>query len=200
MYGTQEYYDKTAHEWAQQGYSEEGGASCLHEFLRMLPKKGRVLDLCCGAGYDSRRIQAYGFEAIGIDFSAESLAIARQHNPNILFLHQNMLEDYSDIGHVDGILLSAGLVHIETDKLPLAFEQMAKVLPCNGLILLSIREGNGKLPEWSFREIDGQSYDRNFIAHTLQELEIAAAGQFTLLQELPSDMRVWKNYLFKKIV
>ena len=32
------------------------------------------------------------------------------------------------LGHVDGILLSAGAGSHRTDKLPLAFEQMAKVL------------------------------------------------------------------------
>ena len=110
MKGVQEYYDKTAAEWAAEGYGDEAYLPCLDEFLSLLPPGGRVLDLCCGAGYETGRIRARGFEALGLDFSGESLKIARQRSPGIAFYQGDMLEDYAHIGMVDGILLSAGLV------------------------------------------------------------------------------------------
>lgn len=198
MRGVQEYYDKTAAEWAENGYSDEAYLPCLDEFLALLPPGGRVLDLCCGAGYETGRIRAKGFDALGLDFSGESLRIARERNPDIPFFQADMLGDYSQIGPVDGILLSAGLVHIETKDLPLAFSRMAQVLRPGGLLLASVREGEGKLDEWSLREIDGENYDRNFIAHTLNELVEGAGGLFAFLRELPSDRPIWRQYLFAR--
>lgn len=197
MHGIQEYYDKTAAQWAEDGYKADAELGCLDEFLETLPAGGRVLDLCCGAGYESGRIKARGFEVVGIDFSGESLRIARTRNPDITFLQADMLEDYSGIGVVDGILLSAGLVHVENRDLPLVFRQMARVLRLGGYALCSIREGRGKLSEWSMREIDGEIYDRNFIAHTLDELLTAAKGVLTYQRELPSEMAIWHQYLFR---
>lgn len=197
MRSVQDYYDKTAAEWAENGYSEEAYLPCLDEFLSLLPPGGRVLDLCCGAGYETGRIRARGFDAVGLDFSGESLSIARQRNPDIPFVQADMLGDYAHVGPVDGILLSAGLVHVETADLPLAFQRMAQVLRPGGFLLASIREGEGKLAEWSIREIDGEIYDRNFIAHTLDELTAAADGLFVCRRELPSGMAVWRQYLFQ---
>jgi len=198
MRGTQEYYDKTAAEWAASGYDEKACLPCLEEFLSLLPPGGRVLDLCCGAGYETGRIRARGFDALGLDFSGESLRIARERNPGVPFFQADMLDDYSYIGTVDGVLLSAGLVHIETKDLPLAFGQMAKVVRPGGLVLASIREGSGRLDEWSLREIDGERYDRNFIAHTLDELVEGAGGLFAYRRELPSDMPIWRQLLFRR--
>lgn len=199
MRGTMDYYDKTALEWAKRGYAEDGELICLRDFLHMLPERARVLDLCCGAGYECRRMKKLGCEVVGIDFSGESLKIAREHNPDVSFYQADLRGDYSRIGKVDGIIVIAGLIHIETADLRLAFEQMAKVLPTGGLALLSIREGIGKMRDRSLAVIDGEQYDRNFIAHTLAELEAAADGIFVFECALKSDRAVWKNYVFRKI-
>lgn len=199
MRGVQEYYDKTAAKWAANGYDDQAYLPCLDEFLSLLPPGGRVLDLCCGAGYETGRIRERGFDALGLDFSGESLKIARERNPDIPFYQGDMLEDYSRIvGMVDGILLSAGLVHVETADLPRAFAQMAKVVKPGGYVLASIREGSGRLEEWSLREIDGEQYDRNFIAHTLDEVTRVAKGLFAYRRELPSDMPIWRQLLFAR--
>ena len=198
MFGTMEYYDKMATEWAERGYAQEAEVECLRDFLSMLPEGARVLDLCCGAGYESRRIADLGYEAVGIDFSEESIKIARQKNPSISFYQEDMLCDYSYTGTVDAIIVIAGLVHIETTKLPLAFEQMRKVLKRGGKLLVSIREGIGKI-EGSLCEIEGMQYDRNFIAHTLDELKKASEESFSYQCEMKSDMPAWKNYVFSRI-
>ena len=199
MFGTLEYYDKAAAEWAARGYAQGSELECLRDFLNMLPRGAKVLDLCCGAGYESKRIVDLGYEAVGIDFSGESIKIARQKNPAISFYQEDILCDYSYIGTVDAIIVIAGLVHIETEKLPLAFEQMHKVLNKGGKLLVSIREGAGKVEDTSLCEIEGIQYDRNFIAHTLEELNKAAEGLFSYQCELKSDMRAWKNYIFSRI-
>ena len=199
MFGTMEYYDRAAAEWAERGYAQDAEVECLRDFLRMIPEGSRVLDLCCGAGYESRRVADLGYEAVGVDFSEESVKIARRRNPDISFYREDMLCDYSYIGAVDAIMVIAGLVHVENEKLPLAFEQMSKVLKTSGKILVSVREGIGKIEAVSLCEIEGAQYDRNFIAHTLEELERAAEGLFAYQCEVKSDMSAWKYYVFDRI-
>lgn len=198
MNGTQEYYDKTAQEWAERGYTEESETPSFREFTALLPPGGRVLDLCCGTGYDCQRFRSLGFEVIGIDLSEECLRIAREHNPDIPFYQGDMLEDYSHIGQVDGISVYAGLVHIENRDLPTAFARMAQVLRPGGLLLAAVREGAGRIDSLSVREIDGKTYDRNFIGHSLEELTATMGPDFSYLRELSSDIAVWHAYLFQR--
>lgn len=199
MKGTMDFYNKTAYDWAEKGYQPEGEVVCLKEFLANLNKGCKVLDLCCGCGYESQRIKKYGYEVVGIDFSRESLRIAREKNPEIVFYEDNMLNDYSYIGPVDAIIVIAGIVHVEQKALRLFFERMYTVLKDNGAVLLSIREGSGKMPERSFCVLDEEEYDRNFIGHTLDELVVESQGLFQFEKELESDMLVWKNYVFRKV-
>lgn len=198
MLGTEAYYDKTAAQWAERGYAGDAEPPCLRRFLGLLPPGGRVLDLCCGAGYESWRVRELGFEAVGLDLSAGSLAIARERNPDIPFYQGDLLEDYSHIGPVDGILCFAGLVHVETPDLPTAFRRMGQVLRPGGYMVAAVREGHGRMEANSVVEIDGETYDRNFIAHSLEELTGAMGAGFAYIEELESDMPIWHSYLFRK--
>ena len=198
MLGCKEFYDKTAARWAQNGYADEAEPVCMDEFCALLPSGGRVLDLCCGTGYESFRLRRRGFEPVGLDFSGESLAIAREKNPDVLFYQGDILESYPQIGAVDGIICIAGLVHVETPDLPLALRRTAEVLQPGGFLLAAVRSGTGRREERSVTEIDGETYDRNFIAHNEEELSAAAGESFALVREMPSDMKIWAYYLFQK--
>lgn len=200
MLGCKEFYDKTAARWAERGYPDEAEPKCMDEFCALLPAGGRVLDLCCGTGYESFRLRRRGFSPVGLDFSGESLAIARERNPDVPFFQGNMLESYSaQAGPVDGVICIAGLVHVETPDLPLAFRRIAEVLKPGGYLLASVRYGTGRMADRSVAEIGGETYDRNFIAHNEEELRSAMGSGFTLLRELPSDLKIWAYYLFQKL-
>lgn len=198
MKNTVDFYNKTAADWAARGYGTEPEIPCMFDFARQFPAGSRFLDLCCGCGYETRRLQDLGFETIGLDFSAGSLAIAKEKNPDIVFHLGNMLEDYSFLGPVDAIFCIAGLVHIGNDNLPLAFKRMHNVLTPGGYLFLTVRDGTGKLAEHSLVTIDGEDYDRNFIAHTLAELTAAASGLFAFVEEVGADGSLWRNYIFRK--
>lgn len=197
MKNTADFYNATALDWAKKGYSDESEIPALLDFVKQYPSGSRFLDLCCGCGYDSERIHALGYEVVGIDFSEESLKIAKERNPDITFYSDNLLNDYSYIGKVDAIFVIAGLVHIETDQLRQAFSRMHDVVQANGGLFITIREGKGKLFDRSLTVIDGEEYDRNFIAHTLDELVDAASGLFNFLREVGHDGTAWHNYIFQ---
>ena len=109
-----------------------------------------------------------------------------------------LLNDYSYIGKVDAIVIIAGLVHVENKDLQTAFKRMHSVLNEKGRIFISVREGVGKIPERSIATIDGEDYDRNFIAHTLDELIEASRGLLSFEEEVGIDGTVWHNYIFKR--
>ena len=199
MKGTMDFYDKTALEWAERGYGPEPEIPALLDFVKLFPKGSRFLDVCCGCGYESWRIHALGFEAVGLDFSAESLKIARERNPELIFYQENMLNDYSYIGLVNAVICIAGLVHIEKKDLSLAFSRMHSVIIENGKLFVTVREGQGRIEQRSVCVIDGETYDRNFIGHSLDELTTAASGMFQFEQEVGDDGTCWHNYIFRKV-
>ena len=134
----------------------------------------------------------------GIDFSEESIRVARERNPDITFYTDNILNDYSYIGKVDAVFIIAGLVHIETENLRDAFLQMHRVTADSGRLFITIYDGHGKLTERSIKTIDGETYDRNFIAHTKEEIIRSAQGLFSYADEVGSDGTAWHNYIFQK--
>ena len=68
MKGTKDFYDRTAPDWAARGYANDD-IPCLADFAREYAPGGRVLDLCCGCGYDAYRLHALGCDVVGGDFS-----------------------------------------------------------------------------------------------------------------------------------
>ena len=197
MKNTMDFYDKQAGEWAAAGYNNESEVPSMFEFAKEYPIGSRFLDLCCGCGYETMRVHALGYDVVGIDFSGESIAIAREKNPDITFYVDDMLNDYSYIGEVDAVFVIAGLVHIEEDKLAQAFRQMRRVLKPNGCIFITVREGQGKSIERSIHVIDGEEYDRNFIGHTLDGLIRASSPMFAYEREVDCDGSGWHNYIFR---
>lgn len=78
-----EFYNKAARQWADQFYADADNLPVLTDFMSKLPSGPRVLDLCCEAGYDSMRLSRMDASVMGIDLSEESIAIAKEKNPDI---------------------------------------------------------------------------------------------------------------------
>lgn len=74
------------------GESPSMWAAYLDElFARYAGKKPKTLiDLACGTGTVTAALMKLGYDVIGIDRSEEMLALAQQHAPDALLLHQDM--------------------------------------------------------------------------------------------------------------
>ncbi len=198
--GIPDYYNKTASQWADTFYASDEGLPTLTDFMSRLPRGSRVLDLCCGTGYDSMRLAQMGASVVGLDLSEASIAIARERNPDIPFYVGDMLEDYRYIGPVDAIICNAGLVHLPTEKLRTAFTRMHEVMKPGGSLLLVIRDGTGRIDRLSDVVVDGEAYDRAFYAHNLAELEEHAEGLFAFDRTIEEpETSIWVNYVFKRL-
>ncbi len=200
MKSIKDYYNKTCSKWAEEWYPKDDMLLYLKHFINKLPKYPKILDLCCGAGYESMRMNNLGAKVIGLDFSEESIKIAKEKNPDIDFFVGDMLQDFSYLRQVDGIVISAGLVHLPNEKLRLAFKNCWNILKPNGSMLLVVRDGSGKRSQQSYVTIDGENYDREFYAHSLQELMEYSTGLFKFdVEILPNENDFWKKYIFQKV-
>lgn len=199
MKDVKDFYNKTVLEWANNWYDDETLLPYLKEFINYLPQNPRVLDLCCGAGYESMRMKKLGANVTGLDFSEESIKIAKGRNTDIKFVVGDMLEDYSYLGKFDGCAVIAGLVHLSNEKLSKVFEQMEKVINDNGYLFVVVKDGTGKNSKSSYTTIDGEDYDRDFYLHTLEELKLYSWTKFDFIREIIIEKETpWKYYIFKK--
>lgn len=190
-----DYYDDFAEDWANRWYKNEEVLPYLKEFLKYLPKSPRVLDLCCGAGYESMRLNKLGAKVVGIDLSEKSIKIAKERNPEIEFYVKNMLEPYTDLGKFDGVSCIAGIIHINEEDLDVAFKNMADALNNNGYLFLVVRDGNEITKSTTINNVE---YARKFICYTLEKLQNYTKKYFEFVKKLKSDTD-WKYYIFKKI-
>ena len=193
-----DFYDDDAIHWANEWYTNDSMMPFLKEFLNYIHKpKARILDLCCGCGYESMRLASLGADVVGADLSEKSLNIAREKNPKISFYKKDMLESYADLGEFDGIACIAGIIHIEENKLERVFQNMDEVLNDDGYLLLVFKTGGMNKQTI---ELNGEVYARNFIYHTKTELNKHCKNYFNFVKDLtPSiDNSGWKFYIYKK--
>lgn len=195
MKGCIDFYNDSAEMWANNWYNNDTLLPFLNKLLKYLNKDTpRILDLCCGAGYESMRLKNLGAKVVGIDLSDKSLEIAKQKNPDINFYKRDMLDSYVDLGNFDGITCIAGIVHLQDMQLELAFKNMYEVLNNNGYLLLVFREGSG-IKETT--EYNNEIYNRNFVYHSKEELDKYIHNYFDFVEDVKSNDD-WKYYIYKK--
>ena len=77
-------------------------------------KDNIVLDLACGTGNLTEKLKGYGYDMIGIDLSVDMLGVAKQKNPDILYLCQDMRK-FELYGTVDCICCMTDSLNYITD-------------------------------------------------------------------------------------
>ncbi|MCL2416074.1 MAG: class I SAM-dependent methyltransferase [Defluviitaleaceae bacterium] len=98
-----------------------------------------VCDLGCGTGNITRRLANRDYETIGVDISAEMLAVARQKDSKTLFLNQDMRE-FELFGTVDSVIsLCDSLNYIlDDEELVKIFSLVENYLNPGGLFIFDI--------------------------------------------------------------
>lgn len=97
------------------------------------PPGARALDIGCGAGFLSNPLAAAGFDVVGLDASAESLAVAARHDPTgrVHYQRGNALQLPFPDASFDAVCAMDFLEHVEDPARAIA--QAARVLRPGGL-------------------------------------------------------------------
>ena len=132
------YYDTNATRFVADTADIEFGA-LQREFIRRLPKGGRVLDLGCGSGRDSLAFLRAGLAVDAVDGSARMAEAARELTG--LPVTHATFSDYEPQGPYDGIWACSSLLHVPAAELPGVIFKYARALKLGGTFYLSFKLG-----------------------------------------------------------
>ena len=102
-----------------------------------------ILDLGCAAGRDLRHFRSLGHEAVGLDGSAELVAMARSYS-GCKVLHQDFLAMELPESRFDGVFANASLFHVPSQELPRVLLELSATLKSLGVLFCSNPRGNNE--------------------------------------------------------
>ena len=192
---TLDYYNENARAFCDDTQDVEFLAF-QRAFTSHLPEGGRILDLGCGSGRDSRAFLNAGYQVTAVDGSAELCRIASE------FIGQPVLcstfQDYVPEEEFDGIWACASLLHIPSEELAGIIARLAGSLRRGGCFYVSFKYGdfrgmrNGRffqdMTESSLREL----------LRDIPELEVVSAN-ITGDVRAGREKELWLNVLLKKV-
>ena len=198
--GIKDFYNATAHEWADKWYSDETMLPLLQKFISLFETKPYILDVGCGAGYESMRLANLGADVVGVDFSEESIKIARSRNPDCRFELMDCKQLNKDFGIFDGVVALALIIHFQDCDLQLIFSNFKDVIRHKGFLFLAFSEGDGFSEERSHTEINGEKYNRSVWLHRIKRIiEVAESSGLKYYDEwfLEEAAGSWKYLVFQ---
>ncbi|MHB8172180.1 MAG: class I SAM-dependent methyltransferase [Thermincolia bacterium] len=196
------YYDLTAERTADAWYKEEILKPTIQDFVVLLPKEPRILDLGCGTGHETMRLSLTGAKVVGIDFSEECIKVARERCPQCRFEVMDFRFPDKELGKFDGVFACASLIHIAPDELRAVIKNIKDVLTDDGFVAMIVQDGEGIREDWSLLDVDGQNLERTVYRYTEEQLVSVTQEvglQFVRTGYLEKSLLEygWRNYIFK---
>ena len=114
----------------------------LELFLKMLKSKAVVLDVGCGIGQVSAKLQAFGHIVYPVDASLEMVRVARtefQVNAS-----QRTFDQIDEVDFFEGIWANFCLLHTKKKYLPRNLEKLLTALKYDGVFFFSLKTGKGE--------------------------------------------------------
>lgn len=162
-------------------------------FDAMIPRKARILDLGCGAGRDTAVFTGMGHWVAGVDLSLGMLLEANRRARGS-YLQADMLHLPFAAGSFEAAWLNASLLHLPRDLAPVVLAGVHQVLKPEGVLYLSLKEGEGEF--WEQRE--GERFFTLFGVDEVGGLLINAGYQIEWQWVEPTSKQSWINSLALK--
>lgn len=117
--------------------------------MSRIPKKARILDLCCGTGQLSGALNDMGYRVTGIDGSPSMLEHARQNAPDVKFIVADA-RDFKVKGDYHAVVSPFdSLNHVmKLKELQQVFECVSAALKPGGYFLFDLNTEAGYHNEW----------------------------------------------------
>ena len=191
---TLDYYNKEADVFFENTVSVD--FSKIQEmFLKHIKPGGRILDLGCGSGRDSRAFLERGYEVVAVDGSRELAKIAGAYIGQKVIVAD--FREFEPEGTFDGIWACASLLHLLREEIAAVMRRMAAHLAEGGCFYASFKYG----------EFQGERNGRHFTDMTEESFKVLlreAPG--LIIEELftSGDVRAnresekWLNVLMRK--
>lgn len=192
---TIKYYDDNAIEFFMN--TKDANMENLYKlFLKYIPEGGKILDLGCGSGRDTKYFLGKGYDVVAVDGSIEMVKLSSEYTGKKT-LHMTFQEiDFEE--EFDGIWACASLLHVRRDEISSILYKIYRALKPNGVLYSSFKYGDKE----EYRD-DGRFfnyYDEKSFSELIKKL-----GYFDILEILiTNDVRKgkenekWLNVIVKK--
>ena len=117
-------------------------SSFLTPFIKGLAPGSTILDVGCGSGRDLRWLAEQGFKPTGFELSPNLARLAEDYSRQPVIQGDFTRYDFS-AHKFDGLLLIGALVHLQHDEFASVLVHICQALHENGLVYLSMKEGDG---------------------------------------------------------
>lgn len=133
------FYNENAENFFSQTVRADMGL-LYEKFLSKLPTtKGKILDLGCGSGRDSKHFKGLGFEVVALDLSEELAKKASEYIGQMV-----IVQDMRDLEFEDefiGVWACALILHLPVEDIEILFKKVFKSLKKDGIFYLSFKYG-----------------------------------------------------------
>jgi SAM-dependent methyltransferase len=118
--------------------------------LSDLPKRARMLDLCCGDGRVSQQLAKRGFTVTGIDGSEQMLTFAKQRSPKIEFLLKDARNFHLPAEYDGAISTFDSLNHVmKAEDLELVFRNVHACLRPGAAFVFDLNREEAYVDFWA---------------------------------------------------
>ena len=164
-------------------------------FLRYIPYGGKIFDLGCGSGRDTKFFLDQGYDVEAIDGSPELCKLASDYTG----IDVKCLDffDLDEKSKYDGIWACASLLHVDRERLPEIFVILKNALVMNGYLYASFKYGDYKDIRDGRYFVDLNEDSLTEILSSVQGFEIVEMWQS---QDVRRGKDVdWINVILKKV-
>ncbi len=155
---TKSYYNAIADQSFMEWFNNPALLSTLTLFISHLPSSPIVLDIGCGTGGESKRLSSLGAKVIGIDFSDESIKLAKANIPDVQFILMDILDMKFQPQYFDGVIEAGVLFHFTKEEQDIILGKVLSYLKANGRFLSYYPQGD--FEGMQDRTTSGKQYKR----------------------------------------
>jgi 2-polyprenyl-3-methyl-5-hydroxy-6-metoxy-1,4-benzoquinol methylase len=187
---TVEYYNQNESDFIKRTINVDMSHAYIR-FLEVIPAGARILDAGCGSGRDSKYFVEHGLDVVAIDASEKMVNHTREYAG--VKVEQLRFDQLQYKEEFDGVWACASLLHVRKEEFVSAFENLVTALKSGGVIYVSLKQSESKVPDGG----------RHFSYYSTGELNGIISDQPGLelldLWILEREDCTWINFLAKRL-
>ena len=170
-------------------------SSNRERFLNCISKEGRILDLGCGSGRDSRFFLDNDYKVTPLDASEELAKLASDFIGKPVEIKSFQELDY--LNAFDGIWACASLLHCPKTEIDDVLKRIAYALKPQGIVYMSFKQGAGERVDEKGRFFN--DYTETVLMDLLEKQpNLTLVDSWVENKRLRGGWQAWVNVLVKK--